>query len=422
MNEHNHHKIIERFSRKNGLSKKEEDILVKASDFTDSINAEWKYFFYHFYYSIEISDNSDLNQGTIRLYRVDENTNVSAQDMNRCGKIYMSLIGTNQIALQLNSDNKFNTSLPYSSLTNEKEFFSTINERKKSPKSKLFDIGNQSDNVAFLHAMRSEGEGKEAAKTQFKEHLKRCFSEYLFLGNEKAALFMLGIAMHGIMDSFTPSHTLFQNYDEQDMAKHAQGDVIPFPEDVLNFVPGQFDREGVGAKLLNRFKKGFNANDKLNETELTMLRIFLRIGDIQGDESGGLFEGLNYPSRTEVNLRLNKHKYGPKAFIYLNYTLKTLCEVYKELSGFRHPQETCEDDEYTRYKKSKSDAESIVIKACEIWENEYGKFVKEFDKQLVTCFLKIADCGRCKRCMNLYKDKKTGHINDSLLANTLFST
>ena len=93
MNEHNHHKIIERFSRTNGLSKKEQRVLEKARDFTDSINAEWKYFFYHFYYSIEVLDNSGLNQGTIRLYRVDENTNVSAQDMNRCGEIAMSLIG-----------------------------------------------------------------------------------------------------------------------------------------------------------------------------------------------------------------------------------------------------------------------------------------------------------------------------------------
>lgn len=405
MNEHNHHKIIERFSRTNGLSKKEQRVLEKASDFTDSINAEWKYFFYHFYYSIEVLDNSGLNQGTIRLYRVDENTNVSAQDMNRCGEIDMSLIGSYQKALQFTNVDKFNgimsanegivnanmfnTTLPYSSRTNEKEFFSTINERKKSPKSKLFDIGNQSDNVAFLHAMSSVEEGEGAAKEIFKEHLKRCFSEYLFLENEKKALFMLGIAMHGIMDSFTPSHTLFQNYEMQDMAKHAQGDVIPFPEDVLYFIPGQFNKEGFGAQLLDVHKKGFDGNDILSPIELKMLHIYIMICDIKTGEIGEPWREAYYYSRHEINMQLKKLKYGPNAFIYLNNALFTMCEVYETLRKFRGELKMHQNDNpYTCYKKSSG----VIDNACAQWEYSYDEFVKAFDEQLLKLCFKKSVC------------------------------
>ena len=173
MNEYNHHRIIDRFSL-GRLSDEQKDLLENASDFTDSINAEWKYYFYHFYYDIEIKDNSAVNEGTITLSRVDEDQNVSAQSMRRCGNIDLSqvrpkdkalkeiripiLIGSHDRETKVGEKIYYNTSLPYDSAFHEKEFFSMINNREKSPKMNAVDIGNQSDNVAFLHAMSSKGE------------------------------------------------------------------------------------------------------------------------------------------------------------------------------------------------------------------------------------------------------------------------
>ena len=398
MNEYNHHRIIDRFSS-GRLSDEEQKLLENASDFTDSINAEWKYYFYHFYYDIEIKDNSAVNEGTITLSRVDEDQNVSAQSMRRCGNIDLSqvrpkdkalkeiripiLIGSHDRETKVGEKIYYNTSLPYDSAFHEKEFFSMINNREKSPKMNAVDIGNQSDNVAFLHAMSSKGETPLLAKGVFKEHLKKCFLEYLFLEDEGLANFMLGIALHGIMDSFTPSHTAFQNYEQQDMAKHAQGDVIPFPGDVLEFVPGQIDKDTFGAKLLDRYIKGFNDDESLNVIEYKMLYIYMSVFDIsRGKALEELWESLKGKKRSQINQLLCGYKPGPKAYIYLNRALSTMCRVYVCLHGFRKNIA----GDYERYKNESS---AIVQEACNIWDDEFTSFLKnEFNVLLINHFKK----------------------------------
>ena len=234
MNEYNHHRIIERVASRiqqdsqdssRHLDETKKQILKEASNFTDDcLNAKSKYFFYRNYYTIKAQSN------TIRLNRVDSNgygfstTNNSKQNINNSGEKLR--------------DGSYSLGGDWSHWTDEKEFFSAVNERRKSAHSDVFDTGNQSDNVAFLHAMGAEGETAEdtgektedkdkTSRSIFESHLKKCFSEYLFLEDEEKALFVLGIAFHGIMDSFTPSHMGFQKYSEQDMGLHAQGDVIP---------------------------------------------------------------------------------------------------------------------------------------------------------------------------------------------------
>ena len=198
MNEYNHHRIIDAFALRLHLDPQIVKVLKDASTFADDIKAEFSYFFYHFYYDIKVKNSNTLIMPYVNKQY---NYNQSVDSMTHCGEkelIPYGLIGW---------DPSFD----------EKEFFSSINERKKSNHRDFLDIGNQSDNVAFLHAMAAEGETREKAQGKFEEHLKNCFAEYLFLTNEDDALFMLGIALHGIMDSFTPSHTNFQKYTEQDM-------------------------------------------------------------------------------------------------------------------------------------------------------------------------------------------------------------
>ena len=104
---------------------------------------------------------------------------------------------------------------------------------------------------------------------------------------------MLGIAFHSIMDSFTPSHTRFQVYEDQDMALHAQGDVVPIEENdyeedktsnvMMRFIPGQFNHELEITQLLAKYKKGYDDNEIVNDLEFEMLRSFLIIGRITKD-------------------------------------------------------------------------------------------------------------------------------------------
>ena len=269
MNTYNHHKIINHVVSKINnqypgmISDDDIKILKDASDFTDDFaKAELNYFLYHFYYDIEI-EGTDF----IKLSRNDENYNYNRSkfSMERCGDF---------VGLDINPP----YIMPFNSLTDEKEFFSFINDRPKSKKMDFFDASNQSDNVAFLHAMGAENEDEKISCKLFTDHIIKCLCEFLFLQNYKKALFMLGIAFHSIMDSFTPSHTGFKKYKEQDMAKHAQGDVIPFMGDIVQFDPGQYTDDGCvdgKTKIAARFK-GYNSNDKLNITEYDMLKIFIK--------------------------------------------------------------------------------------------------------------------------------------------------
>lgn len=332
MNEHNHHRIIRRFvfeNKNNKLPSNLFEIFIKASDFTDSI---WDYLFNHFYYDIRISNNA------IELKRVDENNNKSSYSVGRCD----------------------------APLIYEKDFFSFINDRPKSPRLDMFDVGNQSDNVAFLHAMGSKNNTVDGSKIidkptkskeLFVEHLKKCFAEYLFVEKEDNALYMLGIAMHGIMDSFTPSHMNFQHYTDQDMALHAQGDVIPircnelsfngskcydFEDESVCFVPGQCNKASASEKwLLDFVIKGFDDNNYINDKEYEMLKIYLNISQLEKDnapvDADNLLQIFKGKKLSEINniLVREKYKYSDRAYKYGEFAIKAMTNVYSYLSEQR---------------------------------------------------------------------------------------
>lgn len=394
MNEYNHHRIINRFvvsNNKNNISMPSNirQIFEDASDFTDSINAEGKYFFYHFYYDIDIDGN------VIRLSRNDEhyNLNHSKYSMDCCGEF-------------VGYDYNLRYIMPFNSKTDEKEFFSFINDRPKSRKLEIADIGNQSDNVAFLHAMgsiiteidgASIGEGTSNSKKIFIEHLKKCFAEYLFIDDEDQALFILGIAMHGIMDSFTPSHMNFQYYTKQDMALHAQGDVIPIrtvtiverkanpwdiytnetkidyelEDEAVGFVPGQYDKDSFVAQVLFKLKKGYDDNSYINDIEFEMLKIFLDISKLQNVSTNSLLMDLKNKKLDEIKTVLSQYKYGDEAYIYGECAIKAMTDVYTYLSEKRNSIQK----NYSRYKenilKQNKQVNTTIEEAVKIWEDIY---------------------------------------------------
>lgn len=374
MNEYNHHRIIKRFVFDNqgkNLPQNIEDVFVKASNFTDSINAELKYYFYHFYYDIEVGEDN-----TIELLRVDEKNNLSAQSMKHCG----------------NYINQVECEMPFSPQKDEKEFFSFINDRPRSPRHKLFDMGNQSDNVAFLHAMGAEleyglSEKPRLSQVIFEEHLKKCFAEYLFLEDESKALFMLGIAMHGIMDSFTPSHMGFQHYTKQDMALHAQGDVIPIrnitmvesKKEEVDFVPGQFDKENSsGARLFADIIKNYNNDDYLDDVECEMLKIYLYISRLKNSSTGEVIEGYETVTKkwksfkglklSQIKNELSQYEYDETAYIFSDTAVKAMTKVMGVLSKVRKQCEK-EQQKYQFYKENK---ETTIEEAVSCWRELYN--------------------------------------------------
>lgn len=413
MNEYNHHRIIERVALDRGLDTSIKKTFIKASDFTDSIMADPDYFFYRNYYTIETKNN------IIQLNRV---------------KSYRPYLG---MGISGEKQSSFSFSLTeWNENIDKKEFFSTVNERCKSAHSDLFDMGNQSDNVAFLHAMGAEGEtagdtyrdgsGKElsnmgaegemegdtgektkdkgkTSRSLFEDHLKTCFAEYLFMEKEEEALFMLGIAFHGIMDSFTPSHMGFQKYTEQDMGLHAQGDVVPimgsFDDDgkliagnfsekeKVHFDPGQYTKEGFMNQQFIRKYKYFDGDDFLNPIEEEMFRVFLYIGDLQAKDNTGIWKSLNVVAflktfgnnKKEINSVLKKthtikekgtnnileepvYRYGPKSYAYSEAAITVIREVYDLLSKSRKTIKSYDD-----YKQTKN----TVEKAVNIWQEVY---------------------------------------------------
>ena len=381
-----------------GLNSSKKETLIKASDFTDfaitiTNNAKSQYYYYRNYYKIGIRGS------TIRLDRVKNNgyglinTNNSIQSMKNAGE------KSSGGPLDWDPDN------------DEKEFFSAVNGRKKSSHFDLLDVANQSDNVSFLHAMGAAGEDKTKSRDEFEKHLKKCFAEYLFLKNEDDALFMLGIAMHGIMDSFTPSHTGFQKYSEQSMALHAQGDVIPIKgefdkdgrliglpnsEETVSFIPGQYDKDNAGAQKLDKYIKGFDDDDRkiikgfdddgsIHDFEYEMLRIFLIISDITSKDGDRVTIGKNdFPDKVktlsfmnenlkgktleEINLFLKNYKYGESAYVYSETAINVLIKIYESLSyGRSHRIKSYED-----YKGKNRKNEEVDI-AIKIWSDKYDE-------------------------------------------------
>ena len=216
---------------------------------------------------------------------------------------------------------------------------------------------------------------------------------------------MLGIAFHGIMDSFTPSHMNFQKYTEQDMGLHAQGDVIPIlgkfnkdgeliegnfsEKEKVSFDPGQYTKEK------NPINKGFiiiykhyNNSDSLNPVEYRMFRIFLYISNIQAKDNDGKWKSLNVEAflktfgnnKKEINSILEKtikvkkkgketeepvYIYGPESYAYSEAAIRVICDIYKYLSKKRK--------EYIKYSEYKNNKQEIVNDALDLWKKVYDK-------------------------------------------------
>lgn len=417
MNEYNHHRIIERFAaNEKSLTYHDVQVLKDASNFTDdfggfsnkdeSIGKQKEFFFYHFYYDINCQNN------TIMLSRNSQKDYNMDKSMDNC-----------ENNKELHEDR--------SKAGYRKWFFSAINDRedfvKYSIKNRALlkegmgvmetqsDSSNQSECVAFLHAMGAIGpssvfsETEERTKTVFIEHQKKCFAEFLFIEDRDMALFILGIALHGIMDSFTPSHTAFQKYASQNMALHAQGDVVPIKgifddvvpikgvidngirfnvgtekiEEEIDFIPAQYNKDPA---ILGRIK-GFNDNNHINDTEFEMLKIFFLIGDITDKNTGRnytedwstfvrFWKTFKGSSLDEIRRALNKgYKYGDTAYIYSETAIKVLGLVYSFLEKER---QNCLGN-YEYYKTNK---ESIIENAILLWKNQYDEFQNHYKKRI----------------------------------------
>lgn len=426
MNEYNHHRIIERVAATIQLNPSKKETLIKASDFSDfaiskTNTAKSQYYYYRSYYNIGIKG------GTITLDRVKKNGylgNNSIQSMKNAGE------KSSGGPLNWNPDN------------DEKEFFSSVNGKKKSSHFDLLDVANQSDNVSFLHAMGAADEDEEVSRNEFVRHIKKCFSEYLFLKDEKEALFMLGIAMHGIMDSFTPSHTGFQKYSKQSMALHAQGDVIPIKgafdedgkliglqnvEETVSFIPGQFNKEGA-AQALDKYIKGFDGDDKINDFEYEMLCIFLIIADITSKNTGErvttdergysskdktlsfMNEYLKGKTLEEIKLFLQNYRYGESAYIYSETAINVLIKIYESLTfGRSHRIKSYED-----YKDKNLKNEEVDI-AVSIWSKNYDKLHRDEHFKAKHELLHDLFCQQEKYTTGLKKRLDGGQIPASLM-------
>lgn len=364
---------------------------------------ENNYFYYHFFYDIKCEN------GIIKLYRHDEkNFNFIEQTMKKCC---------------INDKYK----------DRPKAFFTAINNREEYLIEGGAEGSNQSNSVAFLHAMGADcvddrwEETEESSRKAFKDHLAKCFSEYLFLKNEKDALFMLGIALHGIMDSFTPSHTGFQKYNSQDMAMHSQGDVIPIiittkdknnaskdENNKLIFDPGQYNDDSEIGKWKAEIKCGYNGDDFINDIEYKMLKIFFYISDVESTfiekkiNNQNLYESLKGKSKTKVNEVIHDSHYGDNANIFFECAKETMLAIYQSLKNGR---ENVIKNNYSDYciKQKK-----LVDNAIYIWEKAYNK-MHTTHKEKINClknmFLKdgvnagiISDC--YSKCNNMKKEIK----------------
>lgn len=423
MNEYNHHRIIERFaaSKKNingavsvpitnTLSDTDVQILKDASNYTDDFmgaskkreagGTQNRFFLFHFYYDIKCEN------GTIVLQRNKKGDYRIHESMSRCDYDKEKYTEEKIDNSKLRRDS---TDPPYTSIPNYKLFYTSINDREQYYANDLFkgENSNQSDCVAFLHAMRAQDESLSKAEEKFKEHLKSCFSEYLFIQNHEEALFMLGIAMHGIMDSFTPSHTNFQQYSNQHMGLHAQGDVIPIKgeffkdkekggwkvkigsemeSEEIDFVPANQDKEEGASGMLMGTAKGYNLTEYINDTEFEMLKIFLLISDITGRKSGynysrekksreTFLQHFFGQSLSEIRKQLKGYKYGDNAYLFSEKAIETIEDIYSVLVKER--QECLNNYSYYKDRKGK-----IIEEALSYWELNYLSFQLRLKEQI----------------------------------------
>lgn len=438
MNTTNHNRVITEITG----DKKIKGILEEASAYTDDPTEADKYFFYHFYYDIRVDGN------TVQLLRVDyDKTTAYRNSMEKCGDkyddkshIYYDDFSKKSKLISYGSEKR-----EWSSSTDKKEFFSVfINNKKKSEKigkdvlttnlskwgnNSVFDVGNQSDNVAFLHAMGAAGDdNKEDSRTEFEKHLKKCFAEYLFLNNPEKATFMLGIALHGIMDSFTPSHMDFQKFSEQDWGLHAQGDVIPFENDDAVYDPGQISSPKASGKerLFAEIKKGYDGDDIINSREFEMFKIFLKIGDIDKEDEtiksiledraditvtltsqgtrtiyNDIPTSFTYHSLHKLNdlLKKNNVKFGSQAFKYSETAIEVCKKVFESLSTAKQ-----EINDHISYKNKKiipkdETGKTVIDEALEIWKEKYDTFDRQPSSDEMSLF------GEIRRIRGIDKSK-----------------
>lgn len=400
MNTYNHHRIIENVvGRLNKIyhsmiTDDDLNILKDASDYTDNfislqkshfiddvnysdiiledmgpteILTEDDYYFFHFYYDIKCNDN------VIELIRSTKSSYNFKKSINYCEYDRTAIKNEKQFYTLINDFSEV--------LTGDERYYFLDNNIIN------FDKSNQSDCVAFLHAMGSQYDEPNNSRKIFIAHLKKCFCEFLFLKDYKEALFILGIGLHSLMDSFTPSHTGFKKYTRQDMAKHAQGDVIPFVNDIVAFDPGQYSNDGAvdgKTKIAARFK-GYNSNDVINDIEFEMLKIFI---DSYLDKSDSIIASIydgtgdiyitNYhstspygsdrpvieKSRSVVNKLLENKKYKDNAYDYSEKAIKVITELFVEMIKKR---QKCLNN-YEQYKKGKDSIDQLIH---DIWEGEY---------------------------------------------------
>lgn len=351
-----------------------DDILNAVTDtFTED-----EFFFCHFYYNIECKNN------VIELSRSGRNDYSFDNKMDNCDSI---------------RDGK---------LHKAKEFYTFINDffqgddRTQYLKGKGKNKSNRSNCVAFLHAMGAElgetvSETPSLSRTFFEEHLRKCFAEYLFLKDEAEALFMLGIAMHGIMDSFTPSHMGFQHYSDQDKNLHAQGDIVPIRCNstqaeqhvgaTVQFNPGKSTykesriidftstERSIGKTIDSVIGRDYISSQFKGVIEYCMLKIFLYISKIRNKRTKELiankenieqfWKSLNGKSLQQVNNILLDYEYSDDSYIYSDSAKKTMINIYNHLS-----QKRCDcQNSYQHYKEAKKSIQTAV----DFWKNEYDK-------------------------------------------------
>jgi hypothetical protein len=333
---------------------------IKNDELYIELTDESQFYYYHFFYEIEV-EKKTIGKGKITLKRHKKDDPAIKPEKDDLGK---------------NAENySDNLKLYYTAVNNREDFFLTG----------IAEGSNQSNCVAFLHAMGAQTKHKRFNENNprrtFENHLKKCFAEYLYLKDETEALFMLGIALHGIMDSFTPSHTGFQVYGDQDMGLHAQGDVIPIRDSkepkTMEFIPGQYNNETKTImKDLARLKKGYDDDDFLNNREYEMLRSFLIISKVAYKKNNTELDineinelcshfKSHHVSLSKINKVLSEgFTYGESAFDYSIMTVQVLNKIYNILYTKRK-----EIEDFNSYKAAKS----CCVEAVNVWRDEYKK-------------------------------------------------
>jgi len=92
----------------------------------------------------------------------------------------------------------------------------------------------QESKYSYLHAMRAPGQSAEEAQGLMKDYIKNRVADYKRLmaeGKTDEAYFALGMAMHPIMDSTSPSHEGMQEWRVKDLVPHTRAELKISPEE-----------------------------------------------------------------------------------------------------------------------------------------------------------------------------------------------